>query len=545
MEGDDRNTIARIDTLWKPTDRFSARVVLAYTGETANQPANVPLKNNRVCAGDPIPAQYTGKVPGPLCVLQLIGLPVDQNLNFAARGEWKSASQGKGPVGYDFRNYSYETDIAYALSDNWNLRWLFGYNDMWFSKLADHDGEQYTYITNATGGISTERTHELQLAYSGDWLNGTSGFYYYNNKFRRASISWTYSDLLAGTLSAQSAALGGRTPSLNQNEFDNFIKGWAGYSEWTAKLGEFSLTLGGRYTSEKNDTILYPPPKVLQACCERLPPGLTPSGPQLVATRSATFTNFTPRASLQYQWTPDVMSYLTYSKGFNAGGFNTATGVPLPFKPETLDNYELGVKSDLLDHHLRLNVAAFYGIYKDVQIQVLVPFGQTVVLATSNAGEGKVTGFEAQSTWLLSDRVTLNLAFGLLDTKYTDTGGAAGFTKDTPFPFSPKNNYSAGLQYRWTVNKGDDLTLRGDYTYTSRTETNIDPVFTTSWPGYGLLNARLTYQKAGANWSISAFGTNLTDEFYINSGLNITQEGWAFVNAAPPRMWGATFNMKF
>jgi iron complex outermembrane receptor protein len=543
-EGADRYTVARFDNLWKPNDKFSTRLVFYYTGETANQPPFVNLKNNLVCKGDPIPPQYTGKIPGPLCVLNTIGIPVNPAYNFGAQKEWLTAAQVNGPAGYDYRSYDYSADLSWAFSDHWNIRSLTGYRDEWFSKLADHDSTPVVLIANGTGGYTTEFTQEFQLAFNNDWLSGTTGVYYYDNKFRRASISWTYSDLNAAQAAA-SKALGGRTPSLNQNEFDNPIKGWAAYSEWTAKLAEkFSLTLGGRYTSERNDTILYPPPIVKAVCCERLPSGLTPGGPQLVPTRSATFTNFTPRVSLQYQWTPEIMNYLTYSKGFNAGGFNTATNVPLPFKPETLDNYELGLKSDLFDRHLRFNVALFYGLYDNVQVKVNTPFGQTVVLATQNAGKGEIKGVEVQATWVPTDRLTLNAAISTLDTAYTDTGGTVGLTRGTPFPFSPKLTYDLGAQYRWSI-KADSVTLRGDYAYESATETNIDPVFTVHQFGYGLLNARLTYQKADANWNVALFGTNLTNTFYLTNALNITQEGWALGDAAPPRQWGITFSMHY
>ena len=193
---------------------------------------------------------------------------------------------------------------------------------------------------------------------------------------------------------------------------------------------------------------------------------------------------------------------------------------------------------------MRLNVAAFYGVYDDVQVKVNTPFGQTVVLATQNAGKGEVKGLEAQTTWVPTDRLTLNLALGLLHTAYTDTGGTVGLTRNTPFPFSPKTTYNVGGQYRFSV-KDADLTLRGDYTYNSRAETNIDPVFTVSQPGYGLLNARLTYQKLDANWNAAIFATNLTNQFYLTNALNITQEGWALGDAGRPRELGITFSMKF
>jgi len=286
-DGADRYTVARFDALLKPTDAFNARFIFAYTGETANQPANVSTQNDLVCKGDPIPPEYTGKIPGPLCVLNTIGLKVNPNLDFGAQKLWEADSPTHdGDEGYDYKSYDFTLDLNLALSDHWGIRSLTGYRDEWFSKLANHNGTPYVLISNATGGISTEFTQELQLAFNSDWLKGTTGLYYYKDKFLRASISWTYTDLETGTLAAQSAALGGRTPSFNQNEYDNIIEGYAAYSEWTAKLADkLSFTVGARYNTEDNDTILYPAPVESLVCCTRLPDNLQPGGGELVPPR--------------------------------------------------------------------------------------------------------------------------------------------------------------------------------------------------------------------------------------------------------------------
>ena len=123
-------------------------------------------------------------------------------------------------------------------------------------------------------------------------------------------------------------------------------------------------------------------------------------------------------------------------------------------------------------------------------------------------------------------------------------GDAVDLTLGTAFPFSPEYNYNAGAQYAWNV-PGGQLTLRGDYTWVDHTETNIDPLFAVRLNSYGLLNARLAFQKAGANWSVALSGTNLTDQFYLIHGLNITQEGWALGGAGRPRAVALTFNTHF
>jgi iron complex outermembrane receptor protein len=543
-EGAARTKIGRFDVLFRPGDRFSARLNFNYTGKDTNQPPFVNMANNRVCAGDPVPAEYTGKIPGPLCVLNAIGLPVDQTLNFGAQGKWQVASDTNGPFGFDFTSRGTAAELNWNPAEKFSVRSLTGYRDLAWVQLSDNDGTPYVLVSNTNRGVSREFTQELQAAFRSGAFTGTSGFYYYKNVTTRASISWNYSDLLTPPLAAESAALGGRTPGLNQGEFKNDIHGWAAFSEWTARVNDFiSLTAGGRYTFESNTTLVFPPPAVSLKCCELLHT-LDPAGPALYPPRIATFTQFTPRMSLQYDMTPNSMAYATYSKGFNAGGFNTAGNAPFPFEPEILTNYELGVKSDLFDRHLRLNATAFYGVYDKVQVVVLLPVGQTVVQATENAGAGKIKGLEFQSTWLATDHLLFDLAGGWLDARYTDTGGAPGLTLNTRFPFAPEYNSNAGMQYQWSLDR-DRITLRGDYTWIDHSETNIDPRFSVPIAAYGLLNARLAYQRAGADWNLALSVTNLTNRFYLVHGLNITQEGWALGGAGRPREWALVLSAHF
>jgi len=543
-EGAERKKIARLDVLWKPGDGFSARLNFNYNAENTNQPPFVNMANNPVCPGSPIPPGYSGKIPGPLCVLDLIGLTVNPGLDFGAQGKWLVASNTNGPMGYNYTSFGYEADVQWNLSAHSGLHSISGYRDISWSQLSDNDGTPLFLLTNTNAGVSREFTQELQLAYKDERWSGTSGLYYYRNTNSKASVSWDYSDLLTAPYGAESVALGGRSAGLNESQSKADIQGWALFSEWTARLGGgFSATAGGRYTSETNTTLVFPAPAVSTECCELLG-NLTPGGPALFPPQSAIFKQFTPRLSLQYDWTPEVTSYATYSKGFNAGGFNLVGAAPTPYQPETLENYEVGLKSDLLDRRLRLNATAFYGFYDHIQVTIVLPYGQTVVQATGNAGAGEVKGLEFQSTWLATDRLVIDLAAGWLDSKYTNVGDAVDLTLGTAFPFSPEYNYNAGAQYAWNV-PGGQLTLRGDYTWVDHTETNIDPLFAVRLNSYGLLNARLAFQKAGANCSVALSGTNLTDQFYLIHGLNITQEGWALGGAGRPRAVALTFNTHF
>ena len=127
-------------------------------------------------------------------------------------------------------------------------------------------------------------------------------------------------------------------------------------------------------------------PTQLQGNQNFFTPGFPPAGfflfPNAVAgiltdyTNSRAFVNVSPRLGLDFHWTPQVMTYVSYSKGFKSGGFDmrgNAAVYPLTksgYKSETADNYEAGIKSTLLDDTLLLNFTVFYDPYTNAQVGV-------------------------------------------------------------------------------------------------------------------------------------------------------------------------------
>lgn len=86
----------------------------------------------------------------------------------------------------------------------------------------------------------------------------------------------------------------------------------------------------------------------------------------------ATFTNWSPRVSLEYRVTEDILTYASYTQGFKSGGFNIRYLLPVPapirFTPETVKSWEVGLKMDLFDNRVRLNTAGFFAKYNDIQV---------------------------------------------------------------------------------------------------------------------------------------------------------------------------------
>ncbi|MDP4789755.1 MAG: TonB-dependent receptor, partial [Haliea sp.] len=107
---------------------------------------------------------------------------------------------------------------------------------------------------------------------------------------------------------------------------------------------------------------------------------------------------------LNYNWADDVMTYAKVSTGFVAGGILNG----ISYEPESITNYELGLKSQFLDNRLRLNAAAFYMDYEDLQVQLF----QNGVQSFENAGQVEITGLEIEMDAILGDGLTLSTTLG-------------------------------------------------------------------------------------------------------------------------------------
>ncbi|MFK7731374.1 MAG: TonB-dependent receptor [Pseudomonadales bacterium] len=190
--------------------------------------------------------------------------------------------------------------------------------------------------------------------------------------------------------------------------------------------------------------------------------------------------DFSPR--INFTWTPtdDLMAYFTYSEGVRIGGRNggvtqqrqaaTALGAPETFGPDTLINYELGMKSTWLDGRLIANLSAFLMDWEDYQIRVSLPVaGATTV----NAGNASIDGFEGQFAFKPTDKLELSAAFTYLDARIDDdvvlnNGAIVAGEAGDPLPAVPDWKVTAGAVYRTPLPWGEGLTgsARFDASYT-------------------------------------------------------------------------------
>jgi iron complex outermembrane receptor protein len=290
---------------------------------------------------------------------------------------------------------------------------------------------------------------------------------------------------------------------------------YAGFLHLEYKLTDALTFIGGVRDSHENKQFLFN---------ERDIPG-TPSrvfGAGLYELGRTSYNHVDYRAGLQYQFTPSFMAYAAISTGFRAGGFNprpAAADQVVPYGPEKLTNYELGVRNEFFDHRLRFNNTAYYGNYKDIQLTAraiaLDGFPDQI---TTNAGTAHIYGFESEAEGQLTNWLSLNATGSYTGFEYIDLGNAAGVTGgptlESQQVFTPRWKLNGGVQMNLPLFETyGKLVFNLDYTWQSKEYTDAANSQVLAISSYGLLNGRLTFNTKN-DWSISLAGTNLTDKFY-------------------------------
>jgi iron complex outermembrane receptor protein len=263
---------------------------------------------------------------------------------------------------------------------------------------------------------------------------------------------------------------------------------------------------------------------------------------------------FTPKLSLEYQFAANVMAYGSYALGFKAGGVNgrpTRPDLFTAFGPEWLTTFEVGAKSEFLDKRLRVNVAAFFSRYTDIQIsRNTVDSDGAFIRLEQNAGSARIFGFEAEITAAPVRGLTLNATAGYNNFAFTSllpqmaAPGTPLLTLDNKLPFNPSLVGTLSGAYRIVLGAFGALTPRFDVNYSGSYFIDIDNTKGVKQKPFMLLNARLTYAPDRGDWELFAAATNLTQRAVIGSGVASPANGSQIVSYRPPRMIyaGARFN---
>jgi iron complex outermembrane receptor protein len=268
---------------------------------------------------------------------------------------------------------------------------------------------------------------------------------------------------------------------------------YAAFTQGTYALTDkLSVTAGVRYSEDQKD--VYASLAIF-------------GNPVYSAPNSGSWSATTPKFTLQYQVTTDLMTYATASEGFKSGGFNGAASslsVFTAYKPEYLWNYEAGVKSEWFDHQLRLNVTGYFMNYTGIQENNQQNTPEGLVITLANAGDAHIKGAEGELAYKPTRSIEFNATFGINDFHYTSLGNVPGVTLGDVLPFSSKYTASGGGQYTISLAERGEITLRSDYSWLSKTFFDPQNTEQLAQGDYGLWSARVAYQPASKKWMVFA-----------------------------------------
>lgn len=446
-------------------------------------------------------------------------------------------SQGSRPYGNIATTDVWGTSLhlEWAITPTLTVKSITAYRDLDAYWVSNSDHTPNPGIETKNDQDQTQFTHEFQLLGESDRFNWVIGAFYLAEDGDALNVVAFPGVIFrsGGGFSTDSAAV---------------------FAQGIYKiLPALELTAGVRYTDETKsyDTltnqevigVLADPVNRVWLDFRDTPiPFVTGPTPDLDSTET------TPLVSLAYHFNDDLMTYASFARGYKSGGYEQrlTPGVPYAprFEPESVDTYELGVKSSLADGRMQLNGAIFYSDYSDMQISVIDGPAPTI----TNAGDATLKGAELELSFRPADDLNISAFAGYLDADYdrlSPRALASGISLASRLPNTSEWQYGASISYEFALSEGLTLRPHLDWSYRSSLELDAAGEPLLHQPGYSLVNAVLTLTPPNERWAISLSGRNLTDEEYLVAGLAQYNIGEIEGQYARPREWALSLKYRF
>lgn len=482
----------RIGLLWQPSDQLKVLAKFSYNKNDTDGLAHIPSLANPDYAGLDYKLYYN--------------VPESSYDELGKRGSLQIDYETNG--GVTFRSITGYNDIHVAYVDDFDSGSAAA--TVFANKVREQVFTQEVNIISPTGGAL-------------EWVLG--GFYFWDPADVAIQIdvpAGAPSRIRPDTLTTKSALA---------------AFGQIGYRLTPA----LQVQVGGRYTSSKA--------KVAGTLSLV---GVAPV--EIVIPQDAHQSDdaFTGKVSLNWTINPDHYAFAFAAKGYKAGGINGPAPTP-NFAPESVNDYEIGLKSKWLGGLIRTEINGFYMKYNNLQLTSYIPpigpisaGGFTGVNGVINGGAATIKGFEAQiqarsggfgfdagmsyvnsslgqtlfiNTQLLPGAGNVPLgpqcATGVASNPPTcfNYGPATSNFAGKPLPYAPKLTFSAGLEYKFEFGDNGSVTPRIDWSHTSRQFQSIQGGANDLMEQRDLFNAQLRVEKG--KWDVTAYATNFTNKKYI------------------------------
>jgi len=452
----------------------------------------------------------------------------------------------------------------------------------------------YLYFDDANIEQNTSVSQEFTLSGKNalaDWVTGAD--YFYNNAYQTSQLN-LFTNSIDTLFNNTGIAPGGLYGPISEATGVNLLGlPWQesmfnhGLYHSAAVYGDviwhltsqWNLTTGVRFTHDQKEFSWYNPPRVaseLDAALAPLYPGGVPVSPILpplatfqqnlvfntpVSTAaplnaSNSWNDLSPRVVLDYRAAPDVMLYGSVTKGYQAGGYN-ALEPGAKYDPETVRNYELGVKSELADHRLLLNASVYYYLYSNLQNLTLITNGSIIPQYEVTVSDVHARGLETEARWQATEGLRLYVTAAYINSTYKDYVASDGTNLAGQPTGVPLWSAASGLDYLWRgVAGGDvDFTLQDAYVGPSRCNADSQaqgnclptPAFETG-QATNRTDTRLAWTSHGrVPVTVAAYVNNVFDERYVTGiqTISATTLGTPFTNITAPRFYGVELGARY
>jgi iron complex outermembrane receptor protein len=454
-------------------------------------------------------------------------LPGEQTVTGLSQGGFFDINHNEQErIGTEQQNYALTIKHAFGWT---NFTSITSHDNVRFGVATDLDMSPIPLLGLNIDSRAKSWTQEFQLASpKGSPITWAAGFFYFNN------------DLVTDPVRASGLALA--PLAYADTDSDATTDSYAVYGQATFPLtAKTHFTAGLRYTIDKREI------------------GFTtstsdPTIPTTVYPRqSVENSKPTWRFALDQNLTSDTLLYGSYSRGFKSGLFNATNPDLPPVQPETVDAYEIGLKSELWDHRLRANISGFYNSIDGIQLRGIPAGLDTPIFYNAASAYIKGVDFELQARPV--DRLNIQVNATYLDGHYGSgftnalfysipavAGGLTAGIGDASHNktiLSPPFVASVSAQYRLSTPVGD-AQLAGSYSFND--SFYFDPQNRVQQPAYQLLNASVTLTPF-QHITLRIWANNITDRHYY-SDVEPSNFGDEYYPAAP-RTFGGTVKWSF
>ncbi|MCH7507946.1 MAG: TonB-dependent receptor [Proteobacteria bacterium] len=428
-------------------------------------------------------------------------------------------NEGFVDIENDFVTVEINLDVAFG---DGRITNIFGWRDYTSNGESDIDAQPVALFHAPFWNYSEQYSNELR--YNGNFgqSNVTVGVFWFTNEInyheRRNLID----------LSLLGLAPPGFSPLVRQDGGgDYWVDSLAAFLSVDHQINDdWSVNAGIRFTHEKKkvniaslvrNTSVFP---ALNQCNVTLR-----LGPCIFDfSDEETWNAWSGKLGFGYSISDDKRMYAHWSRAQRSGGYNlrntaldTVNFGPGPFDEETVDNFELGFKSDLSGGG-RFNAAVFFTQIDDMQREInLSDPNAGVVQVIKNTADAEILGFEIEGMFGLGDNTVLMASLGWIDADYTavrfdlnSDGVIDAKDEELNLPRAAKWTYSIGLTHDIEVGDSGYVTARVNYAFrddSSYTDNNLGFILSQQ-----ILDAGLDYRTAGGHWVFSLYGRNLLNE---------------------------------